>query len=162
MKADGLSAEMYTRAVQSRAVPDIFQKGPAVQNAVERRRHERFLLAPMYSRIAVRFLDQDEFNYEGHCYDLSEGGIQFELDRPIDPGTPVAVQIDLPVDGTGMPAQPGFGRSIFVFANVVWTRDDEDEPGPVRMAAVFTRFAHQGDRDRLFSQFCSGRYARAA
>ena len=40
--------------------------------------------------------------------------------------------------------------------------DDPDEPGPVRMAAVFTRFPHAADRQRLLDHLSTGRYARAA
>lgn len=129
--------------------------------AVERRQHERFVVAPMYSRIAVRFLEEDEFNYEGHCFDLSEGGIRFDLDRPIAPGTQVALRIDLPVTESGLPETPGYGRSIYAVANIIWL-DEAEMPGGVRMAAAFTRFGHAGDRARLMSQFSSGRLSRAA
>jgi len=55
----------------------------------------------------------------------------------------------------------GPGRSVFVFANVVWL-EDEDQPGPYKMAAVFTHFARAGDRERLLRQFATGRYRAAA
>ena len=105
--------------------------------AIDRRRHPRFQLEPMYTPIAVRTLDKDVFDIEGHAYDISEGGARFELDKPIAPGTKIAMQITLPnLDDHEI----GPGRSIFVFANVIWI-EDEDEPGPYKMAAVFTRFA---------------------
>lgn len=129
--------------------------------AVERRQFERFLVAPMYSRIAVRFLDEDTFDYEGHCYDISEGGLRFDLDRPIAPGTTVAIRIDLPLLENGMPETPGHGRAIYAVGNIIWL-DDEALPGNVKMAVAFTRFGHEGDRDRLLSQFATGRLARAA
>ncbi len=133
---------------------------------VNRRRFERFCLPHMYTGIAVRMLDQPAFDNDGstgqtgHTYDISEGGVQFELDRPLEPGTAVALRIDLPEavvqgwDGLGP------GRAVFVFANIIWM--DDSEPGPVRMAAVFTRFARMGDRDRLIRAFSSGVLARAA
>jgi hypothetical protein len=123
---------------------------------INRRRFERFALRPMYTRVVVRLVADQSYDFEGHAYDVSEGGIRFELDRPIDPGTPVAIQVTLP----GAAAEGGW--SVFVFANVIWVDEDADEPGPVRMAAAFTRFARAGDKERLLSQLSSGRYARAA
>ncbi|MEO1583384.1 MAG: PilZ domain-containing protein [Planctomycetota bacterium] len=130
---------------------------------IDRRQHERFALQPMYSRVAVRLLDADSltFDFEGHGWDIAEGGISFELDRAIAPGTPIVMQIDLPLDSDGNPPGLGPGRSVFVFANVVWLTED-DGVGPARMAAAFTRFAREGDKERLIREFCSGRYVRAA
>lgn len=125
---------------------------------MNRRQHMRFQLEPMYTPIAVRTLDKDVFDIEGHAYDISEGGVRFELDKPVAPGTKIAMQITLPnLDSREI----GPGRSIFVFANVIWIAD-EDEPGPVRTAAVFTHFARAGDRERLLRQFSTGRYRAAA
>lgn len=123
-----------------------------------RRTYERFALAPMYTPITARLLENDEFTLEGHAYNISEGGVQFELDQPVAPGTAIALQIILPAGQASDDIGPG--RSVFVFANVVWI--DDDEPGPVRMAAVFTRFARLGDRERLIRTISSGRYTRAA
>jgi hypothetical protein len=127
---------------------------------INRRQFERFPLVAAYNPVAIRFLDQEHFSLEGHAYDISEGGIQFELDHPIAPGTSVAIQITLTAAQRAASADIGPGRSIFVFANVVWLSDEE--PGPVRMAAVFTRFARAGDRERLFSQISAGKLRRAA
>ncbi len=129
-----------------------------MSTTTNRRQFERFALAPMYTPINARLLENEEYTLEGHAYNISEGGVQFELDHPIAPGTPVALQITLPT-GTDS-ADIGPGRSVFVFANIVWI--DEEEPGPVRMAAVFTRFARLGDRERLLRTISSGRYSRAA
>jgi hypothetical protein len=123
-----------------------------------RRLHQRFTLPAMYAPVAVRLLGEEQFTYTGHAYDISEGGLRFELDRGIDAGTQVAVQVTLP--GEARP-DDGPGRSVFAFANIVWLQD-EDEPGPVRMAAVFSRFAREGDRERLLRQLKSGRFAEAA
>ncbi|MEO1278575.1 MAG: PilZ domain-containing protein [Planctomycetota bacterium] len=120
----------------------------------ERRQHPRYAVPPMYSPIAVRTLDRDEFEFEGHAYDISEGGMQFELDRPFEPGTRLAVRIELPgpmAFGRSPHAGPGRdtgpGRAIFVFATVVWIQDEEF--GPARMAAVFNMFCRAGDKQRL-------------
>ena len=124
----------------------------------DRRQHDRFVMPSMYSRVRVRLLDSDEFEWEGHAYDISAGGIRFELDRGIEPGTKVAFQIDLPHTATERSTER---RSVFAFANVVWM-EDEDIPGPVKLAAVFTRFALEGDEERLRERLYSGRYAYAA
>lgn len=130
----------------------------ASQNPAERRRFPRFELQASYAPLKIRFLDQDHFSVDGNAYDVSEGGVRFEADRGIEPGTPVAIQITLPTMHSN---DRGPGRAVFVFANVVWI-EDEDEPGPVRMAAVFSRFARAGDRERLLGELRTGMYRKAA
>jgi hypothetical protein len=127
---------------------------------IDRRRFPRFVVEPMYTPLAVRLLDSpsEAFDIEGHAYDISEGGARFELDRPIAPGTRIAVQITLP---SMSDSDIGPGRTVLVFANVVWLDEDEGVP-PHRMAAVFTHFARAGDRERLLRQFATGRYRAAA
>lgn len=122
---------------------------------VNRRQFERFRLPVGYTPIAVRPLRAQQARLVGHAYDISEGGVRFELDRPVPAGTRVAMRI-------GLPTPTGPARAVFAFGNVVWLNDDPDEPGPVRMAAVFTRFPHAADRQRLLDHLSSGRRARAA
>lgn len=125
-------------------------------NQINRRQFERFALLPMYSRVTMRLLDGDSFEHEGHAYDISEAGLCFEIDRPIEIGTTVVLRIDLPLTGEGEQ------RYIEVFSRIVRIDEDDAEVGPVRMAAEFTRFARFGDKQRLIAHFCTGRYARAA
>ncbi|MCA9299802.1 MAG: PilZ domain-containing protein [Phycisphaerales bacterium] len=120
-----------------------------------RRRHERLSTPPMYTPIRVRRLESETFDYEGHGYDLSEGGIRFELDTPIDPGTPIAIEITLPLSDRGP------GRAVYVLGNVIWA-DEEDLIGPCRMAMAFTRFVREGDVTRLQAQLRSRALPRAA
>src|SRR5690606_10041188 len=96
----------------------------------------------------------------GHAYDISFGGMRFELDELIEPGTTIAVRIQLP----GPTIHHGQGRrAIFAMATVVWTeQDDLDQGGPFRMACVFKNFCHPGDEQRLLDQLSSGQYSRAA
>lgn len=124
---------------------------------MERRRFDRFELPAMYSRIAVRNLDRDVYDWEGHAYDISRGGVRFELDRAFAPGTAVALRIDLPKAPIERSSEP---RSVYAFATIVWL--DDEEPGPVKMAAVFSRFALVGDEELLLRRIHSGRYAMAA
>ena len=130
----------------------------------DRRQFPRFVLEPMYTPLAVRTLEDDDtgsggvFDIEGHAYDISEGGVRFELDKPIPSGTKIAMQITLPSISD---SDIGPGRTILVFANVVWL-DEDDQIPPYKMAAVFTHFARAGDRERLLRQFATGRYRAAA
>lgn len=126
----------------------------------DRRVHPRFTLTPGYTPVEVRFLGDTEFSTTGHAYDISEGGVRFELDQPIAPGQGVAMKIMLP---SLAGATRGPGRAIFVFANVVWL-EDEDEPAPYRMAAVFTGFARAEDQARLRAELSADRaiYRRQA
>ncbi|MFT3686173.1 MAG: PilZ domain-containing protein [Phycisphaerales bacterium] len=126
----------------------------------DRRQFPRFELEAMYTTIAVRTLELDEFTLEGHSYDISEGGIRFELDRGIERGTQVAMRINLPTMNQG--GDPDAAENaVFVFATVVWI-EDEDEPGPIKMAAVFNRWARVGDRERLAAELAKGHYRRQA
>ena len=126
----------------------------------DRRRFPRFELEAMYTTIAVRTLDQDEFTLQGHSYDISEGGMRFELDRGLECGTEVAMTINLPTMNGGTDAL-GPENAVFVFATIVWI-EDENEPGPIKMAAVFNRWARQGDRERLLAELGKGAYRRQA
>ncbi len=129
-------------------------------HARERRQHPRFVLPSMYTAVAVRPLDRDRFQWEGHAYDLSEGGMRFEIDHPIAPGTPVALRLQLP--GAGM-LRVAERRPVYAFGNVVWIEEDDvDQPGPVRMACVFSRFLQPGDKERLLKRLHSGRFSLAA
>lgn len=125
---------------------------------ISRRSQPRFLTLPAYTPIAVRTLDKETFDLHGHAYNISEGGVMFELDRGIDPGTPVAVQITLPRSVRGEDVGPG--RSIFVMGNIVWLNDTS--PGPATMAIAITSYPRAGDRERLVRALNSGQLAQAA
>lgn len=126
-------------------------------NMVNRRRFERFAVQPMYTPVIVRLQGLDGAELHGHAYDVSEGGVRFELDQPVPPGTAVSIRIKLP----GLDRN-GTDHGVLVLGNVVWAAVDDDEPGPVRMAVAFTRFPVARDRERLLAQLTSGRFARAA
>ncbi|CAG0999193.1 hypothetical protein PHYC_02761 [Phycisphaerales bacterium] len=122
-----------------------------------RRRHERLAVPPMYTPVAVRLMNEQKFTREGHSYDVSEGGVQFELDEAIAPGTTVAVRIELP---NSFGADPEAAREVYAVGNVVWV--DDSEPGPVRLAVVFTRFASEQDREALLTRIRSAVRTRNA
>lgn len=130
---------------------------PAARN---RRQFERMGLPPMYTFVSLQLDHPEPRTLEGHAYDISEGGVQFELDEPVTPGTPVQITLELPhsfgADGAGDPNP----TRVRAFANVVWS--DDSEPGPVRLAAVFTRFASLTDEDLLRERLLSARRSRHA
>lgn len=131
-----------------------------MNHPIDRRQHERFAVSPMYTPVRVRLQSEEEFTREGHAYDVSEGGIRFELDEPVPAGTPVALQVELPRVGLWSQADSGPGRAVFVLANVVWC--DTEDPGPAKMAAAITRYPREGDKQRLTRQLASGQFLRAA
>ena len=127
----------------------------------DRRVFPRFQLQPMYTPLAIAAVgDQSEgaFANEGHAYDISEGGVRFEAEHPIPPGSSVQMRITLPNLSTH---DLESNRTILVTANVVWL-EDEDQPGPYKMAATFHSFVRLADRDRLLRHFATGRYRAAA
>lgn len=133
---------------------------PPATRGADRRHHSRFRLPAAYTPVAVKLPNARSFALAGHAYDISEGGIQFELDQAIAPGTAVGMQIELP-RGQGSAAEhDASGNAVFVVGNVVWV--DDSEPGPVRMALAITRYARAGDQERLRGSLTSGRYSRAA
>lgn len=122
---------------------------------INRRRHDRFRVEPGFTPVRVRAGGK---RFSGHTYDLSESGVQFELDRAVEPGTHVIIEIELPAPlaGTHEVAERVIGAS----ADVVWA--DESEPGPARMAAVFTGFPDESHRARLFRALGGPGLQRAA
>lgn len=125
-------------------------------NPQNRRQHERVSVAPMYTHVGVTVNATGE-KLDGHSYDVSEGGVQIELDEVIEAGTPVSMELVLPLIGRIRLADED--RIVRVTGNVVWA--DDSEPGPVRLAIAFTRFASEADRARLIEQI-SPRQLRAA
>jgi hypothetical protein len=121
-----------------------------------RRTHERVSVAPMYTHVGVNVPGTAEV-LEGHSYDVSEGGVQIELDEVIEPGTQVGLELVLPLTGRLRLADED--RIVQVIGNVVWV--DDTEPGPVRLAVAFTRFANEAHRARLVEQIAP-RKLRAA
>jgi len=122
----------------------------------------------MYTAVQVWPAGHTAEPLEGHAYDISEGGVRFELDTAIPPGAAVTIRVQLPRwmawrSGTGLDdsfrgTEP---TSIEVLATVLWI-DDDGVPGPVRMAAAFTSFLDAADRERLLNTLATGTLRRAA
>jgi hypothetical protein len=107
---------------------------------LNRRQCERFRLPAMYTSVsATPVAAQATPNFQGHAYDVSESGIRIELDEPLDPGQTVDLRLDL----------PGGAAEVSARADVVWVNEQEDDPGPRRMALRFIKFKTGDDRARL-------------
>jgi hypothetical protein len=87
---------------------------------------------------------------EGHAYDISLGGVRYELDHALPTGTRVDVEILLP--GATGPIR-GSGQVVRVF-------DLEDDPGPRRQAMRLDRFRTDTDRQSLVRLISDGWYGR--
>ncbi|MGQ0627334.1 MAG: PilZ domain-containing protein [Phycisphaerales bacterium] len=122
-----------------------------MSTATDRRQFPRYALNAGYAPLAIRMMDETMRRIDGMAYDLSRGGLRFEGDEAIAPGTQVALEIELP---------GGYGR-IFAYANVVWLEDEED-PAPYKMAAVFAGFASNQDEQLLVQALAAGRFRAAA
>tara|TARA_R110002073_G_scaffold1715_3_gene12280 strand:+ start:40812 stop:41201 length:390 start_codon:yes stop_codon:yes gene_type:complete len=124
---------------------------------INRRQFERFAVNPGYTGAGVRLHpDETTFDRDGHVYDISEGGICFELDDPIEPGNTISMRIDIPSNV----GDTGPGRAVFVTGNVIWC--DTEEPGAAKMAMVITRFDREGDKQRMIRALSETGYQRAA
>ena len=117
---------------------------------VDRRTHTRYALPSMYTTVSV--VDENgTVIREGHVYDISEGGMRFELDDALEPGSTVIVRIDLPGHNT---------EHVNATCNILWVEEEDLElPGPVRMACCF---ASVEDEHKLAGMLTSGRYHLAA
>lgn len=128
--------------------------------ATDRRRHARYELTPAYTAIRARPVHGATWLWSGHAYNISEGGAQFELDRPLVPGEPFVMRIELPCPAYTAGADAPT-LHVDALAHAVWIEDEEDPP-PHRMAAVFSRFLTPNAASLLRDRLTSGRFRRAA
>ncbi|MEQ8769908.1 MAG: PilZ domain-containing protein [Phycisphaerales bacterium] len=135
----------------------------ASTNPVERRRFERFALVPGYTAVAVRRRGEGGPWHLGHVYDVSEGGVRFELDHAFEPGSIVEMKLDLPRSTVrlGFDADAADDEaSVGMTARVVWC--DQDSVCDAKLGVEVAQYASQGDRDRLVRHLTGGRFRRAA
>ncbi len=125
----------------------------------ERREFTRYEMPSMYTSLVVRpvGVHPTALSLEGHIYDLSEGGIRFEVDQALEPGTDIELAITLPG-----PSAPGAGSLRAVARVVRLEEDDLDGAGPVRTACEFTSFADDLTHESLVRQLAGGRFSSAA
>jgi PilZ domain len=120
----------------------------------DRRQHPRFTVDPMYSALTVRPIAGRRAKaaepVEGHVYEVSLGGMRFELDEPLPLGARIEVDLVL----------PGIDKPIHANARVARVFDAVDDPGPRRMVAEFETFA-AGAR-AAFERFLGQKWLRPA
>lgn len=116
---------------------------PALQptgTSRDQRQHPRIKVPAMYTLVRARIVGSTKYTWTGHIYDISVGGMRFELDMPVEPGT----QLEL----RGM--LPGSGHTTFrAVGRVVRVHSDSNERGPVVMGLQFESFQSPMDRHRL-------------
>lgn len=118
-----------------------------------RRRHERYCLAPMYTSVTARAgQNDDQCEWSGHAYDISESGARIELDDEFATGETLELHFSFPADDF----------DIRTKAHVVRLFDLDDDPGPRRMGVEFTDFASDIDRQRLLTWLGRKQLLRAA
>lgn len=106
----------------------------------DQRQHPRIKVPAMYTLIRARVLGSNRYNWTGHIYDVSLGGVRFELDMPVEPGTQLEIR--------GM--LPGAGHTTFrAIGRVVRVHSDASELGPAIMGLHFESFQSPMDRHRL-------------
>ena len=106
----------------------------------DQREYPRIKVPAMYTLIRARILGSNRYNWTGHIYDVSLGGVRFELDMPIEPGTQLEIR--------GM--LPGSGHTTFrAVGRVARVHSDADERGPAVMGLQFESFQSPMDRHRL-------------
>lgn len=120
-------------------------------NQAEARRQPRIKVPPAYTLVRVRPEGTENYCWTGYIYDISDSGMRFELDAPVEPGTRLEVRAMLPgnehtsFDASGM---------------VVRIHDDEDDMhGPVRMGMFFDHFATNTDERKLKRYLINARQA---
>lgn len=112
----------------------------APQTRQDQREHPRIKVPAMYTLLRARVLGSSKYTWTGHIYDVSVGGMRFELDMPIEPGT----QLEL----RGM--LPGSGHTTFrAIGRVVRVHSDREERGPAILGLKFESFQSPMDRQRL-------------
>jgi len=113
--------------------PSVHGDGSAAE---DRREAPRFTVDPMYSSVTVRpaaghgrkgFARRP---LDGHVYEVSMGGLRFELDRPLRRNAAVEIELTL----------PGCEQEIHAHGRIVRVFDELDDPGPRRMAVEFESF----------------------
>ncbi len=105
-------------------------------DASDKRQFPRRSLPVGYSAVRVRPQGKQRFHLAGHAYDISAGGVRFELDHALADGEEIDIRVTLPGPD---PHEVQAHGSVIRF-------HDPDESGPVRMAIAFSDMANPTDR----------------
>ena len=116
---------------------------PAAQATGSRRDQRQFpriKVPAMYTLVRARVTGSNRYTFTGRIYDVSVGGIRFDLDMPVQPGT----QLEL----RGM--LPGGGHTTFrAMGRVVRIDGEATDRGPQTYGLAFESFRSPMDRQRL-------------
>lgn len=111
-----------------------------LQSGAEARQSIRLRLPAMYTLLRLRRKGETRYTQTGYIYDISQTGMRFELDDPIETGTELEFRALLPGSHTVTFCAKG---------RLVRMHDDMHEVGPVRMAMQFERFNSSIDQQKL-------------
>jgi hypothetical protein len=125
----------------------------SIHRFTDARREPRVPVDAKYSDVRARPKGERRYRWTGHVYDISRAGMRFEFDDAIEPGTAIEVRLRLP---------GGRQEPIRVSGRVVRILEEDDEPGPVRMAMSFAAFRTAADEDRLEAYLGARGLRRAA
>ena len=118
--------------------PAVTESSPAPQR--DQRVEPRLKLPAMYTLARVRRLDEPQYRWTGHIYDISLSGMRFEIDEVIEVGSQIEMRAML----------PGHRHTLLrVTGRIVRVHEDEPIVAPVRMGMAFEAFANSIDRHRL-------------
>lgn len=108
---------------------------------INRRNAERYRLGTALVFVVVGAhgdTPETKGHFEGHAYDLSDGGIRVELDSALPVGTPVDLSVHF----------PGCGAPLRMVGKVARLFDELDDPGPRRMG-IHAHAETKADEARL-------------
>jgi len=106
---------------------------PVQMGIRERRRKPRISLQPMYTKVAVRVLNEKSDAIDGHAIDMSEIGMAVELDRLVPIGSSITIEFSV----SGLGRLRGTQWPTFVAAGeVVRHANIEDFPGGPYLTGV--------------------------
>jgi c-di-GMP-binding flagellar brake protein YcgR len=111
----------------------------ARRDANDARGTTRVKLPPMYTLVRVKPEGAERYRWTGYIYDISSGGMRFELVAPVDPGIRLEVKAMLPGN---------LHTTIRAKGTVVRIHDDDNLPGPTRMGMMFDSFV-EDDKTKL-------------
>ncbi len=118
---------------------------------MDRRRHARFALPPMYSPVEVTCPGVSTSEpLVGHAYDAGAGGLWFEVDDKLEVGDDIKLSVVI----------PGLRTPIEASASIVRVEGEDDLP-PYRVGVEFQAFRTALDGLR-YAQALSQRRPRAA
>lgn len=117
---------------------------------MERRRHHRYSVAPMYSAIRVR--TEDGAVIDGHLRDISIGGASFESMTPLAADDRIRFEIEL----------PGRAATLRGVARVVRVEREHEALDDCIVALAFERFETRIDSATLTRYLEQGCLLRAA